>query len=387
MGNPVGVPLKAMMTMATLTVDRTTSWCSFLPPTLPIPSSTPASTTVSKLDEHNNKNKSYPDLSALRGTPTRIPPKTPPPPPHDGVDVLVDDADACNANKTTMLPPSTLEQAAPLLYQLGLAAVMAAIDRMKESNAVSNINPNNLHHVVSDTTRVELSAALATLATNWHAPPHQEAAKTPEADPMLSVTMDDRSADDGNRPTQRPTVELLPAEPPPTTITATPAQTPNATQALRDFLDRYPRPIDRSDEEDGHHLHDESRLPSNLNATIQLQSKVVRTLTVLCGEISDQLDLILGKIQCNNLSPSMIRTPTALLTNQSPPPAKIILGQRIYPVESIQLWLQCHTDPRTKLVPVVKFTPYKKPIPAKPPFTRGRRPTVANRTKDYMRPP
>jgi len=271
-------------------------------------------------------------------------------------------------------------------YQSGLDAITAAIEQLQRRDIIKNINPNNLHHVISDTKRAELSAALAELAKNKPAPLQQEAAKPPETDPMLHVTMVDQSADDGNRPTQRPTVELLPAEPP-TIIKATPVQTTTATQALRDFLDRYPRSTDRSDEEDGHHLHDESRLPSNLNATIQLQSKVVRTLTVLCGEISDQLDLILGKIQCNNLSPSMIRTPTAILTNQSPPPAKIILGQRIYPVESIQLWLQCHTDPRTKLVLVVKFTPYKKPIPAKPPFPRGHRHTVVNRTKDYMRPP
>ena len=90
-----------------------------------------------------------------------------------------------------MLPPTTLEQAAPLPYQSGLAAIMAAIDRMKESDAVSKINPNNLHHVVSDTTRAELSAALATLATNWNASPQQEAAKPPETAPMLTVTVDD----------------------------------------------------------------------------------------------------------------------------------------------------------------------------------------------------
>jgi len=118
-----------------------------------------------------------------------------------------------------------------------------------------------------------------------------------------------------------------------------------------------------------------------------LQTKVVRTLNVLCGEISEKLDLILEKIQCNNLSPSLINPPNALLTHKSTQPAKIILGQRMYPADSIQLWLQCHTDPCNKLVPVVKFTPYKKPIPAKPPFTHGHRHTVANRTKDYMRPP
>jgi len=180
-----------MMTMATSTVDRTTSWCSFLPPTIPIPSSTPQSTTVSKLDERNNHNQSYPNLSGLRGNPTRIPQKTPPHPPHDGVDVPVDDADAHNANTTTMLPPTTMETAAPIPYQSGLAAIMAAIDRMKERDAVKNINPNSIQHVISDTTHAELSATLATLATNWNASPQQEAAKPPETAPMLTVTVDD----------------------------------------------------------------------------------------------------------------------------------------------------------------------------------------------------
>jgi len=123
--------------------------------------------TVSKLDERNNQNKSYHNLSVLRGNPTRIPQKTPPHPPHDGVDALIDDDDASNATTTTTLPPTTLEgQAPPLPYQSGLAAIMAAIDRLKEHDIVNNINPNNLQHVIPDTKRVELSAALATLATN-----------------------------------------------------------------------------------------------------------------------------------------------------------------------------------------------------------------------------
>ncbi len=97
--------------------------------------------------------------------------------------------------------------------------------------------------------------------------------------------------------------------------------------------------------------------------------------------------MILEKIQCNNLSPSLINPPNALLTHKSTQPAKSILGQRMYPAASIELWLQCHTDPHDKLAQVEKIKPYKKPIPAKPPFPRGRRHTVVNRTKDYMRPP
>jgi len=184
----------------------------------------------------------------------------------------------------------------------------------------------------------------------------------------------------------------LPAELPQTSTmappnqTTPPNQTPTANQALCDFLDRYPRPIACSDDEAGNHLHDESRQPSSLTATIQLQTKVVRTLNVLCGELSEKLDSIHAKL-CNNLSPSLINPSNDLLTPTTQP-AKITIDQRMYPAATlVQPWLQCPTDPCNKLAPVEKFKPYKKPIPAKPPFPRNRRPTVVNRTKDHMRPP
>ena len=202
--------------------------------------------------------------------------------------------------------------------------------------------------------------------------------------------MVDRSSDDGHRP-ERPTAEL-PAEPLPS-ITIEPPnqmpppnQIPTTNQALRDFLDRYPRSIDSRVDEDGYHL-DASRRPSNLTATIQLQSRVVRTLTVLCGEVSETLELILAKLQCNNIRPSLLSLPNAL----NPPttqPAKTTTDQRMHPTaNSAQPQLQCYTDLRNQLAPVKNLKPFKKPIPAKPPFPRGRRHTVVNRTKDHMRPP
>jgi len=102
---------------------------------------------------------------------------------------------------------------------------------------------------------------------------------------------------------------------------------------------------------------------------LQLQTKVVCTLNVLCVELSEKLDLILATIQCNNLSPSLISPPNALLTPLTTQPAKINMDQWTHPSSMLtQLWLQCHTDPCNKLAPILKFTPYKKPIPAKPPL-------------------
>jgi len=206
---------------------------------------------------------------------------------------------------------------------------------------------------------------------------------------MPIATMVDRLPDDGHRP-ERPTAEL-PAEPLPSITIEPPHQTqppnqiPTTNQALRDFLDRYPRSIDSRVDEDGYHL-DASRRPSSLTATIQLQSKVVRTLTVLCGEVSETFDLILAKLQCNNIRPSLLSLPNAL----NPPttqPAKTTTDQRMHPTaNSAQPQLQCYIDLRN-LAPVKNLKPFKKPIPAKPPFPRGPRHKVVNRTKDHMRPP
>ncbi len=166
-----------------------------------------------------------------------------------------------------------------------------------------------------------------------------------------------------------------------------PDSTPTANQALRDFLDRYPRPVNGSDDDDGNHF-DGCQRSSSLTATIQLQSKVVRTLNVLCIELSDKLDLILAAIQSNNLSPSMNRPPNTLLTPPTTQLAKTnMIAMRMHPCQTIPPWFHCNTDPRNNLAPVVKIIPYKKPIPAKPPFSHGRRHIAVNRTKDCMRPP
>jgi len=213
-----------MMTMATSTVDRTTSWCQSLPTTISTPSFTVQLSNVSKFDDCDKKNSCSTNLKVLREIPTRISPKTSsndavvalvddndddnrnttttttlPPTMLEGTaaplpyqleiaritaaiermqqstaekDALVDD-DTCNATTTTTLPPTTLEgQAAPSLpYQSELAAIMAAIDRLKQRDILNNINLHNLQHVTSDMKRAELSAGLATLETNRPVPP------------------------------------------------------------------------------------------------------------------------------------------------------------------------------------------------------------------------
>ena len=139
-GNPVGIPIEAMMTMATSTVDRTTSWCQSLPTTISTPSFTVQLSNVSKFDDCDKKNSCSTNLKVLREIPTRISQKNFH---NDVIDALVDNdgATAQNTYTTTTLPPTTLEgPAAPLPYQLEIAAITAMIARMKQCNAETPIH-------------------------------------------------------------------------------------------------------------------------------------------------------------------------------------------------------------------------------------------------------
>jgi len=324
-------------------------------------------------------NQSSYNLLVLREIPTRIPQKTSP---HNVIDALINDngADARSTTMTKMLPPTTLEgPAAPLPYPLELAAITAAIDRMKQCNAENPINPNNLPYVISDTQHVELSAALTKLEKNRLVSPQQAEVSPPKALPLpLQPWLTGCLTMATGRNSVKLMAELyLPVEPPRPNAMEPSNQIPTATQALCNFLTQYPRPIDCTDDDNGNHLHDEHWQSSSLMAMLQLQMKVVPTLNVLCVKLSDTLDLILATIQCNSLSPHLISPPNTLLTPPTTQPAKTNIDQSMHATDPSQTyippWLQCHTDPCNKPAPVLKFTPYKKPIPAKPTFTCRRR--------------
>jgi len=104
--------------------------------------------------------------------------------------------------------------AAPLPYQSELAAITAAIDRLKQHDIINNINPNHLTHVISDTQRAELAAELPKLEKNRPFTLQQAEVSPPEIAPTPTAATVDRLPDDGNRPEQQPTAELLPVEPP-----------------------------------------------------------------------------------------------------------------------------------------------------------------------------
>ncbi len=375
-----------MMTMATSTVDRTTSWCQSLPTTISTPSFTVQLSNVSKFDDCDKKNSCSTNLKVLREIPTRISPKTSS---NDAVVVDDNDDDDRNTTTTTTLPPTMLEgTAAPLPYQLEIARITAAIERMQQRAAEKDALVDDDGADARNTT-MTTTLPPTTLDRTAAPLPYQSqlAAITAAIDRWQQRDADNRLPDDGHRPEQQPTAEQhLPAEPSRVTAMEPSDPTPTATQALHDFLAQHPRTVDCTNDADGNHLHDEGRRPSSLTATIQLQTKVVRTLIVLCAELSETLDLILATVQHNNLSPSP-RPPNALVTLPTSQPAHNNTDQPIPVQTALPPWLQCHKDPCNKLAPVFKSTPYKKTIPAKPPFIRSRNPVALPRTKDCMRPP
>jgi len=128
--SPVGPPIEAMMTMATSTVDSTTSWC--LPSSLTFSGSSLCSfvSHPSKSEACDNKRQSLCNLSSLREIPTRNFRQDPA---DAAVDHIDDGVDALT-NRT--LPPPTQDgDNATFSYKSELTAITAEIDRMRQRDA------------------------------------------------------------------------------------------------------------------------------------------------------------------------------------------------------------------------------------------------------------
>jgi len=134
---PVGVPIEAMMTMATSTVDCTTPWCPCTQTTLSNPSSTSPASIVSKSDACNTNQPSSTNLMGLRENPTRISRQ-------DSLDAVVDTFDNGdddrNTHKTATSPTTLAGSVAPLPYQSKLAAITAAIERLKKNDEANHMH-------------------------------------------------------------------------------------------------------------------------------------------------------------------------------------------------------------------------------------------------------
>jgi len=301
--------------MATSTVDRTTSWCPSIPITLPKHSSSLQVPNVLKFDVRSINRPSYNNLTGLRETPTISL--------RDPTDAAVDPLDdgdvACN--QTPTLPPtSPFGTAAPLPYQLELAAITAAIERMQQHDEAST-HQDHQHHLTSE----NLSALAGLSAAIEQQLEHKR--PTPPAEPHL--------------------------------LTIAPTNAPITN----------PVPVDN-----GHHPHDKQRPALSIQDMFDLQTPMLRTINMLLVELIETVDMIAATI-CHKKSPILSPMP-APIPSKPTTICKPVAQLHAHPPKSQPLpWIANPANPCNTLAPGLKPSPYKKYVPAKPPF-----PAVATAT-------
>ncbi len=321
-----------MKTMATSTVDRITPWCPSIPLTISKHSSSLQVPNVSKFDARNTNRPISDNLTGLHEIPTRISLQ-------DSTDAVVDPLDdavvVCN-QITTLPPTSSVGNAAPLPYQLELAAITAAIERMqKHDEASTHQDHDRPHHLTSEnlSALAGLSAAIEQqLEHKWPLPP---------AEPHL--------------------------------LAIAPMNAPMANST----------PVD----DDGHHPHDAQRPELSLQDTFNLQTHMMRTLNTLLVDLSETVDLILATI-CSKKSPFLSSMPASIPSKLTTICRPVVQPHAHPPKTQPPPWIANPADPRNKPALVLKPSPYKKYVPAKPPFPRGPHCNMTTiHTKDRMRPP
>ncbi len=332
------------MTMATSTVDRTTSWCPSLQTTTSCPSSSLQVLNDSKFDAGSKKHTSSTNLTILRVIPTRNSLQDLP----EAVVTLddpLDDDDATRNNNTTTtkLTPTKLDgPATPLPYQLELAAISAAIAKMQQRD--NEISPQKRDTTATQPfdTKTELaaiSAAIDRLKTKW--------------------------------PTDSPPL----ADPHP------PLPAPSTPDSLLD-------------NDGSNHHHDAQRPSSSINDVFNEQTKMFRTINTLLIELLALVNLLLHATKYPATSIPSLPSATAFPSKTTTTICHKIATQlpTINPqTTQIPPWPLSQTNPCNNRIPVKKFSPYRKYIPAKPPFP-GRAmthngPHAMTRSKDSMRPP
>jgi len=323
-----------MMTMATSTVNRTTSWCSPSSLTFSGPFLCSSVSPPSKFEAYDEQRQSFCNLSILHEIPTREFRRDLP---DAVIDNLDDGVDVRHAIQT--LPSTTLEEnAATFSYQSELAAITAAIDRMRQRDA-----------------------ELATPPPSTTTPPPE--IPTPPPAPSADVVMMDND-----------------------TPTATPLSTPTATPITPD-----PIIVVAPDDDDSTHPHDARCASSSITATFLAQAQMLRTINMLLVDLAGLVDkLVDDPTRCDTRPPSSLYDML-----QSTPYPSICLIPAIrpsasFPNSQLQPWPLRTAESGTLPAPVPKISPYKKRIPAKPPFPRNRsrdRTSAMPRTKDRLRPP
>jgi len=323
-----------MMTMATSTVDSTTSWC--LPSSLTFSGSSLCSfvSHPSKSEACDNKRQSLCNLSSLREIPTRNFRQDPA---DAAVDHIDDGVDALT-NRT--LPPPTRDgDNATFSYKSELTAITAEIDRMRQRDA----ELERLHPSMTQ--------------------PPPALTMPPPASPAATAT----------------TVNVMPTAP--MSTTTFPSTTPASTIAV-------------APDDDGTHTQDARGQPSSITAIFIAQAQMLRTINLLLVELDGLVDKLVDdpprfatRPPLPNSLYDLIRPmpyPTICLTTA-------ILPLDRFPSSQIPPWQSPNADSGTPFAPAPKISPYKRHIPAKPPFPgghgRSRRMRVMPQTKDRLRPP
>jgi len=329
------------MTMATSTVDRTTSWCPSLPTTTSCHSSTSQVLNALKFDACSKKHPSSTNLTILRVIPTRNSLQDFP---DAVVDLLDDDDDERNTTTTTKLTPTNSDgPAAPLPYQSKLAAISAAIAKMQQRDDETSPHKRRTTTQPFDT-KTELaaiSAEIDRLKTKW------------------------------------PTVLPPPAD-------------------LHLPLPAPPMPDSLLDDDGSNQHHDAQRLPSSINDVFKAQTPMLRTINTLLIKLLALVDLLLHATPKYLTTTSIQSPPPATVTPSTTTPTichKTATQPPAINLQTTQIppWPFSHTNPCNKCIPAKKISLCRKHIPAKPPFP-GRAMTHAGshaptRTKDSMRPP
>ena len=232
-----------MMTMASSTANYTPPWRPPPQTTVSQPSSISPESTANKSDACCSDNKSSRNLSVLREIPTRISLQDSlaavVDPPDDGGD------DDRNVNKIPLLPhPTNLERnEAPLPYPSTLAAISAAIDRLKTTDDESIEKYQLPQPTDNQSALAAISAAIERMEN------------------------------------KRPSVSLQPTE----------LRLPAPAAMLADVS---------PDDDDGNHPHDEQHQSASLTATFHLQTQMLRTIKTLLVELIDKVDLLVAAATC-----------------------------------------------------------------------------------------
>ncbi len=143
-----------------------------------------------------------------------------------------------------------------------------------------------------------------------------------------------------------------------------------------------------SDADAGNHSNKSRHQLLSLQATFNLQMQMMRTIKKRLVELDTKVDLLIAAATRTKNSPILSKLPTSLplppttIKNCHKP---VLQPHDHYPQPQFPPWPPHPAEFCNKLTPVSKISPYKKYIPAKPPFSSGRH--GSQPTKDRMQPP